>query len=412
MTYAEASPFEPAGPAPHAGAPEAARKSPGEEQFPAPFGIFSPSPASNRGGAEPFGENPVPPKPARLPARARFRFPSAAEIIRHLEAQHPVWLWIQISLTVVLIGLADYMTGYEISVVLFYSVPILLMVRFADKRSAVFVALLCSIVWWWADEASGHHYTSVWHQTWETLVRLGYFLLFVVAGSAIKSRFELFARSERLEQEIIRISEREQRRIGQDLHDGICQYFAAIGFTAGAAKGRLERAGSPEAKAVGEIQDLILSGVQETRALARGLFPVQNDEWGLPSALSELAGSTSRLLDLKCTFASNATTVPIPNGCCTHLFRIAQESLSNAARHGHARNATIGLTLSDDQLVLSIEDDGRGFGHDEGDGKGLGLTIMQYRARQMGAEMTFTKGRTGGAMVACLVPLPLQSTFS
>ena len=329
----------------------------------------------------------------------------------HLETQPPAWLWTQTTLLVLLIGLLDFMTGYEISVVLFYSVPILLMVRFADQRAGVFVALLCSIVWWWADEASGHHYTKVWHQTWETLVRLGYFRS-VCRGSAIKSRFQLLDHAQALEREIIRISEREQHRIGQDLHDGICQYFAAIGFTAGTTKGRLERAGSPEAKSVKEIQDLILSGVQETRALARGLFPVQNDEWGLPSALTELAGSTTRLLDENCNFISNVATVPIPNACCTHLFRIAQESLSNAARHGGARNATLRLDVSERGLTLSVEDDGQGFDPTKGDQKGLGLTIMQYRARQMGARMEFSQSEVGGAIVCCHLPLPLPKNLS
>jgi signal transduction histidine kinase len=322
-----------------------------------------------------------------------------------LDRQRPAWLWIEVLILTFLTGFSDYLTGYEVSVVLFYSVPILMMVRFADQGSAVFVALLCSIAWWWADESSGHHYTSVWHQSWETAVRLAYFLLYVVGGSAVKARIELLSHTQQLEREIIRISESEQHRIGQDLHDGLCQYFAAIGFSAGSIKGRLARTGSPEAVAVAEIQELILDGVQQTRALARGLFPVQNDEWGLPSALTELATSTTRLLNLHCTFASNASTIPIKNECSTHLYRIAQEALSNAARHGAATRATINLTVDDEALTLSIENNGANFDQSKPDRKGLGLTIMQYRARQMGGRIVFADHETAGTTVSCRLPL-------
>ena len=329
-----------------------------------------------------------------------------------LERQPPACLWFEAIVSSLVVGFLDYVTGYEVSIVLFYSVPILLMVRFADQRAAVFMALLCSIIWWWADEASGHHYTTVWAQTWETGVRLAYFLLFVVGGSAIKSRLELLDHAHKLEHEIIRISEREQQRIGQDLHDGLCQYFAAVGCSAGIVKGRLERAGSPEAKAVAEIQQLVLDGVQQTRALARGLFPVQNDEWGLPSALTELAASTSRLLNLRCTFSSNASTVPIRNDCSTHLFRIAQEAVSNAARHGAAASTAIRLNIDDDELTLSIEDDGIGLSQSKPDQKGLGLTIMQYRARQMGGRIVFSPNPGTGSTVSCRLSLASVRTSS
>lgn len=344
--------------------------------------------------------------PAEPPfSKARPGLREWSRLSQLLERQPLPCLWLEAIVLSLFIGFLDYITGYEVSIVLFYSVPILLMVRFADQRAAVFTALLCSIIWWWADEASGHHYTTIWAQIWETGVRLAYFLLFVVGGSAIKSRLELLDHAQKLEHEIIRISEREQHRIGQDLHDGLCQYFAAVGCSAGTIKSRLEKAGSPEAKAVEEIQQLVLDGVQQTRALARGLFPVQNDEWGLPSALTELAASSTRLLNLRCTFSSNASTVPIRNDCSTHLFRIAQEAVSNAARHGRATSATIRLNIDADELTLSIEDDGIGLGQSKPDQKGLGLTIMQYRARQMGGRIVFAKNPDAGPTVSCRLPL-------
>ncbi len=335
-----------------------------------------------------------------IPGLARFSRLSAL-----LERQPKAWLGFEAIFLVLVIGFSDFVTGYEVSVVLFYSVPILMMVRFADKESAILIALFSAIVWWWADEASGHHYTSIWHQVWETGVRVAYFLLFVVGGSAIKSRIELLGHAQKLEQEIIRISEHERHRIGQDLHDGLCQYYAAVGCSAGSIKSRLERAGSPEAMAVQELQKLILDGVQQTRSLARGLSPVQDDEWGLPSALTELAASTGRLLNVHCTFSSNASTAPIRNDCSTHLFRLAQEAVSNAIRHGGATELEIRLNFSPDMLILSVADNGTGFGSVRSDHNGLGLTIMRYRARQMGGRMTFENNAGGGATVTCQLPL-------
>jgi len=316
--------------------------------------------------------------------------------------QSKAWFLWTVSVALALgVGYVDYKTGYEVSVVLFYSVPILLVVWFADRVSAVFMALFCSIVWWWADEASGHHYTQEWFQIWETVVRLCYFLFFVVGGTAIKMRLELLEHTQHLEQEIIRISEREQQRIGRDLHDGICQYFAAIGCAAGSLKRNLDKQGAPQAGRAGEIEELIMKGVAQTRGLARGLFPVENDEAGLQSALRELAVSSTHLLDLQCTFEHDSPAPIFNNVCATHLYRIAQESVSNASRHGKARTVAIRLTANPREVSLSITDDGQGFTPAKASGKGMGLGIMRYRARIIDAQFEITPRPGGGTVVRC-----------
>ena len=322
--------------------------------------------------------------------------------ISFFQRQSRAWLvWSASIVLVLLVGALDYRTGYEVSVVLFYSVPILLMVWFADRISAVFMALFCAIVWWWADEASGHHYTEEWHQIWETIVRLVYFLLFVVGGTAIKSRLELLEHSQHLEHELIRISEREQQRIGRDLHDGICQYFAAIGCAAGSLKRNLDKQGLPQAARAGEIEELIMKGVAETRGLARGLFPVENDESGLQSALNELAASSTRLLNLKCTFECDSPAPIFDNVSATHLYRIAQESVSNASRHGKARTVAIRLAATPREVSLTITDDGIGFPAEAPRGKGMGLGIMRYRARIIAAHFEIAASPDGGTVVRC-----------
>lgn len=322
-------------------------------------------------------------------------------LLEFLEHQPKSWLWTEAILLSFVIGLLDYITGYEISVVLFYSLPILLMVWFGDRISAVFIALLCSIIWWWADVATGHPYSNEWFQVWETVVRLGYFLMFVVGGTAVKSRIALLEHSRRLEQEIIRISEREQRRIGQDLHDGLCQYYAAVGCAAGSLKCNLEKQGSPAAKSAAEIEELIMKGVGQARGLARGLAPVENDEGGLQYALKELAESTRRLLSIDCRLICEEPVSIFDNARANHLYRIVQEAINNANRHGKASMVNIRLSNQGESVTLAIEDNGSGIPRPLPGNHGLGLSIMQYRARVTGGQLEILPRPGGGTIVSC-----------
>jgi signal transduction histidine kinase len=333
---------------------------------------------------------------------------TAATAITHLitpiRLRTKAVLWSLCIILVLLVGCIDYATGYEVSAVLFYSVPILLMVWRGDRISSFFVAICCALAWWWADEAGGHHYSQDWHQVWETGVRLTYFLIFVEAGSAVKARIELLERSRQLEQEIIRISESEQERIGRDLHDGICQYFAAVGCAVGSLKRNLEKQGIDQARRAGEIEDLIMKGVVQTRGIARGLSPVENDVAGLQSALEELAERSTQLQNLHCTFECQEPAPIFDRTCATHLYYIAQECVSNAGRHGKARNAVIRLSANRDEVALTVTDDGIGMTQPSPQGRGMGLGIMQYRARVIGAEFEINARPEGGTVVRCVFP--------
>ena len=320
----------------------------------------------------------------------------------HFFARQPkFWLWSEVIALLLLVGLCDYWTGYELSAVPFYSIPILLMVWCGDRNSAVLTALLSAIVWWWADESSGHIYTQAWFQIWETVVRLVYFLVFVAGGSSIKSRITLLEHSRQLEREIIRISEREQRRIGQDLHDGLCQYFAAVGCAAGSLKRSLEKHGAAEVPKAAEIEELIMKGVAQTRSISRGLFPVEDLENGLQSALQTLADGTNRLLNMRCVLECEAPVPIYDNQRATHLYRIAQESISNAARHSKASFTSIRLSADEDRISLSIFDNGVGLGRAATRGNGMGLGIMQYRARMIGGDFEIAPDPAGGTVVRC-----------
>jgi signal transduction histidine kinase len=149
-------------------------------------------------------------------------------ILKYLKRQSLIWHFIQaLSLTAV-IGLIDYSTGNEVTVDPFYSIPILLMVWFGNRNLAIVISVCCALAWWWANAAGGHSYSSEWLRIWDVIVRLMFFSLVVFAGvifkqqrDSIADRVELLERSQQLEREIISISEREQQRIGRDLHDGM-----------------------------------------------------------------------------------------------------------------------------------------------------------------------------------------------
>jgi signal transduction histidine kinase len=310
----------------------------------------------------------------------------------------------------IVVGFIDYLTGYEVTIWPFYSIPILLMVWFGDRNLAVLISVLSTFAWWWADRASGHLYSSEWLRAWDAAVRLIFFCLVMFAGwafrqqrDAVRARIELLERSQQLEQEIISISEREQQRIGRDLHDGVCQYLAAIGFSASMLKQQLEQEAHILSKPAGEIADLLQNAALLTRNLARGLSPVDRDEGGLECALEELASSTSRIAGISCSFIC-PEPVPIRDDThSVHLFRIAQEALSNALKHGHAKAVVIALEAGDDACSLRVSDDGVGFVPSRSERNGMGLSIMRYRARVISGRLEIHSNSPTGTVVVCTI---------
>jgi signal transduction histidine kinase len=337
-------------------------------------------------------------------------------------SQSRAWLFVEALGLAIIIGFIDYLTGYEVAFWPFYSIPILLMLWFGNRSLAVVISVVSTIAWWWADKASGHVYSSEWLRLWDAIARLMFFCLAMFAGwtfrqqrDAIRARLELLERSQKLEQEIISISEREQQRIGRDLHDGLCQYLAAIGFTASMLDQELQKKSPTLAKNAGEIANLLQDAARRTRELARGLSPVDRDEGGLESALDELAASTSRLAGISCSFICPAPVQIGDNTRAIHLFRIAQEALGNALKHGRAKTVVIALEASDGASSLRISDDGIGFDADGSEKKGMGLSIMRYRARMISGTLEIQPNAPGGTVVACTIEKrasPLQSPNS
>jgi signal transduction histidine kinase len=315
-------------------------------------------------------------------------------------------------LLVLIVGVIDYVTGYQVSFFMFYGPPIFLTAWFCDKKTALLVALLSGITWWWADFASGHPYLHNWHEAWEVVMRLGFFIFIAIGSSALRARRDiteariaLLEHSRRLEKEIVTISERERERIGQDLHDGLCQYLAAIGCAAAALESDLERMQlDDKARLAGELRSLLEDAVMETRNLARGLVPVETRANGLASALEELALSITRLARIDCRFEQADEVNIAEETTATHLFRIAQEAINNAIKHANARHIMVALSARENAIALEIRDDGVGIDNVPANNRGMGLNILQYRAHCLGGSVRFESLPEGGTRVACRVP--------
>jgi len=208
----------------------------------------------------------------------------------------------------------------------------------------------------------------------------------------------------RLEKEIIGISELEQRRLGQDLHDGLCQQLAGIELMSQVLEQRLSTKSKDDAVRAGEIARHVRAAIAQTRGLARGLSPVELDENGLMFALQELSANVEKMFNVECKFRCDAAVLISDNATATHLFRIAQEAASNAVKHGKAKRVEIGLTALPEKITLTITDDGAGFPAQPG--KGMGLRIMNYRAGIIGGALTIQDNASGGTTVACSIQRP------
>lgn len=205
----------------------------------------------------------------------------------------------------------------------------------------------------------------------------------------------------RMEREILEISSREKRRIGQDLHDTLGQELAGIGFLAKALERKLQTAGVSNAGSAGQISELLSQAMLQTRRIARGLSPVDLMEEGLSGALQRLAQDTATMFNVSCEFAGNAAIRIHDHEVATHLYHVAQEAVNNAMRHGKASHIEIRISENERGGSLLIADNGRGVSKDAGAGEGLGLHIMKYRAEAVGGTFSLSCGDPEGTRAVC-----------
>lgn len=321
---------------------------------------------------------------------------------------------------VVVIGLIDYLTGYEIFFSAFYLLPVALATWFVGGAFGIVISMLSVAVWLAGDFAAGAHYSSLFVPIWNGLIGLVvYFVVVKVLVSLRKLQKELEDRVRqrttaltgeiqeraRLEKEILDISEREQRRIGHDLHDGLCQHWTATAMAGQILSEKLAAKSLPETADANEIVKLVEDGIALTRNLAHGISPPEMESEGLVTALRELTAITSKMFKITCTFECDSAPPIQDTTTATQLYRIAQEAVNNAIRHGKPKQIVMNLSNWKERIELTIEDDGSGLPDDWEKHRGLGTRIMAHRAAMIGGTFSIEPNPTGGTFVKCSMPV-------
>jgi PAS domain S-box-containing protein len=203
-----------------------------------------------------------------------------------------------------------------------------------------------------------------------------------------------------LEKEVLDTTERERQKIGYELHDDLGQHLIGVDVMTKVLRDKLVPLSGENARYAGEINQLVKSAIEKTRRLARGLCPVHLTSLGLEASLEDLADSTANIFNITCSFRC-PRHIPIDdNSLATHLYYIAKESIHNAIEHGHSSKIVIELLNNNGIISLSILDNGVGI-KDTTKVGGIGLRIMQYRARMIGASLRIESEQSGGTLVTC-----------
>lgn len=323
------------------------------------------------------------------------------------------------TMLIVCIGILSFLTGPQLSCSLFYLIPILMTTRVAGFGMGAAAAALAASVWLIADLFAGLATTSFMPYL-NAVMRLGTFLVAVSLVSAMRSlnahleervaertaalESEIAEKRE-LEKNILEISDRERASVGQDLHDGLCQQLVSAAFSTNMLHRQLQGNGQANASDMEHIAELIDDSITQARNLARGLYPVRLETEGLEMALCELVSTMSRRFAIECTVECATTLPKCRSATGIHLYRIAQEAMVNAAKHASARNVMVSLSRAADDVILRIDDDGCGIPSELRNPTGMGLRIMEYRTRLIGAEFHIEKRSPAGTSIRCAIPV-------
>jgi PAS domain S-box-containing protein len=214
----------------------------------------------------------------------------------------------------------------------------------------------------------------------------------------------------RLETEMARAVEREQLRLGHELHDGLGQQLAGMSYMMTALAKKLEKESGRGSREAQRLETLLLHTVDQARNLAKGFYPVELDRHGLLAALEEMIHSNKQTFGVRGVLESDGSTVADQKGpVAVQLFRIAQEAMHNAMKHARAKQVLVRLSTVEDRVVLVVKDDGVGLPAGAGQASGMGLRIMRYRAHLIGGTLDVVNPPEGGVMVTCAVPRPQEA---
>jgi signal transduction histidine kinase len=218
----------------------------------------------------------------------------------------------------------------------------------------------------------------------------------------------LIPEQKHLEWECLRVSERECNRVGQELHDDLCQVLAGMSFMTHVLGQRAAKIAPELGTELKELNTQITEVTERVRSMAHGLFPARLNYATLRDALNDFARQTRIRFSVQVTLDLPRKLPPHSPEQIIHVYRIAQEAVSNAVRHGSAKCIRVGMTPLPRGLQLEIEDDGTGFPASSIRPEGIGMHVMQYRARVLGGSIRFNNLTPRGAAVHFSYPTSQQ----
>lgn len=209
----------------------------------------------------------------------------------------------------------------------------------------------------------------------------------------------------RLQNEILRVSAAEQQRIGQDLHDGLGQHLTAMELMCHSMREELEQRAPELARRARHLCELLREAIAQTRALSRGLAPVCAGDRGLMEALAYLVHVTQSVGKVRCRFHCRRPVLVADSGLAEHLYRIAQEAVSNALKHGQPDLIEVTLSQSRGAIRLRVSDNGRGLPRIRKQTEGMGLHVMRHRTNTVGGTLSIDSHPGRGVTIECSVAL-------
>jgi signal transduction histidine kinase len=228
-------------------------------------------------------------------------------------------------------------------------------------------------------------------------------LVWTLHGRLEQEQRHLRERKE-LERQVQEVSEREQRRIGEVLHEDLCQRLTGIDAVAKVLGKKLASEGAGEAAIASELSSDVKEALHRARETANELKPIALLQEGFVAAMQKLTRHTANRSGVACRL--EADNLPeIDESLGTHLYRIAQEALNNVVRHAQATQAVVRLEATEERLVMSITDDGRSIGDGHSRSGGMGLRIMGYRSDLIQADLNVSPAPGKGTVVTCSVPI-------
>jgi signal transduction histidine kinase len=321
------------------------------------------------------------------------------------------------------IGYADYLTGYDRPLLLFYLLPISLAAWFGSFSTGLGIAVVSIAVSILSDLAAGSPAFGFWNAG----MAFASYALFAGVLSKLRTLVRELdrrvqertaalqrevAERQRLDREIAQVADRERRRLGQDLHDRLGQHLTGTALAAQVLKDKLATKSVPEASEAEKLVRYVEEGIDLTRNLARGFFSPELEAEGLSVALEGLAENISERFAINCIFHGEESIPVRDSAVATQLYRIAQEAATNAAKHAAAENIDIRVTVNGSELVLAISDNGVGIPDKLSDSKGLGLRLMRHGAALIGATLSVQRNGGSGTVARCRLRIPNHSESS